>query len=167
MFSVNVRKAFFFDGQAETHVARNGGCRYSPISMHPHQEEKLQRFVRQLSVGLEESFRVIPGHPVLGAFSNSRAMFLKCCEVIERIDFRKTTGVDQAHEQIADVCSTFGLEEQRIFPMQDGPFEDLLAKVIIQWGVGNTKEQRQRRPVVLHVGDRFSQPGIGLGLFLF
>jgi hypothetical protein len=49
-------------------------------------------------------------------------MFLKSCEVIERIGIDKAAGMDQAHEQIADESSAFSFKEQRIFSMEDGPF---------------------------------------------
>ena len=81
-----------------------------------------KRFGWQLFVGFRHSVRIVPGHPVLGIFPNKTVVFLKGGEILESIDFSQAAGVDQAHEQIADESASFGLEEQRIFPMEDGPF---------------------------------------------
>jgi hypothetical protein len=69
-----------------------------------------------------ESFCVIPRHPILGIFSDTRVVSLKCCQVIERIDFSKAAGMDKPQEYIADESSALSFEEQRIFSMQDGPY---------------------------------------------
>jgi hypothetical protein len=75
---------------------------------------------------------VIPGEPVLGTFEQLRGVSLKRCQVVERVDAIKSVGVNKAHEQVTDVGSVFGFKEEGTFAMKDGPFEDLLAEVIIQ-----------------------------------
>jgi len=88
--------------------------------------------VRGGVVGFSKSFRVIPGHPILGIFSDQSVMLYQRRQIIERIDFGKAAGVDQAHEQITDESAMFGFEEQTVFPMKYGPFQNLFAAVIVQ-----------------------------------
>ena len=60
---------------------------------------------------------VIPGHPVAGVFEDRGGMFLEGHQVVERIDISQVTGMNQAHEHIADECAMFGLEEKSVFPV--------------------------------------------------
>ena len=54
-------------------------------------------------------------------------MSLKRCQVVEWVDAIESASVNEAHEQITDVGSVFGLKEEGILAMKDGPFEGLLA----------------------------------------
>ena len=114
----------FFIEQAGSlcHANRTDAGPFPPTSIQWHQENDSDRFSGQLIVGCKQSFCVIPRHPMLGIFSDTRMVFLKCCQIIERIDFSKAAGMDQTHEQIADECSAFSFKEQRIFSMENGPF---------------------------------------------
>ena len=80
---------------------------------------------------------------------------------MEGVDAVERASVNETHEQITDVGSVFGLEEERIFAMKDGPFESLLAEVIIQRCPRNSQKQGQWLPVFEHVGDGLSHGGIG------
>ena len=60
---------------------------------------------------------------------------------MERIDAVESASVNETHEQITDVSPMFGLEEERILAMEDGPLEDLFAEVIIQ-GCPGTRRNR-------------------------
>ena len=51
---------------------------------------------------------------------------------MERVDVVEGAGVNEAHEQVTDVSPMFGLKEQRILPMKNGSFEDLLTEVVVQ-----------------------------------
>ena len=79
--------------------------------------------VRGGVVGFSKSLRVIPGHPILGIFSDQSVMLYQCCQIIEWIDFGKAAGMDQAHEQITDVSPMFGFIKQRVFAMKDRLFK--------------------------------------------
>ena len=74
--------------------------------------------------------------------------------------------MDQAHEHIADECAMLGLVEERVFPVEDGLFQGLLADIVIQGRSGDSQEQGQRIPVLEHIGDGLSQAGVRLRLIL-
>ena len=46
-------------------------------------------------------------------------MLLQRFEVFKWIDLAKVAGMNQAHEQIADVRPMFGFIKQRVFAMKD------------------------------------------------
>jgi len=75
---------------------------------------------------------VIPREPALGILEQLRGVSLKSRQVMERVDAVENASVNETHKQITDVGPMFGLEEERIFAMKDGPFEGLLAEVIVQ-----------------------------------
>ena len=62
-------------------------------------------------------------------------MLLQGFEIFKWIDFAKITGMDQAHEQIADVRPMFGFIKQRIFAVKDRLFKRPLAQIIVQRGL--------------------------------
>ena len=108
-------------GQNLQLVPKGQGCNLAqPAAARPNELGRaynLPASVRGGVVGFSKSFRVIPGHPILGVFSDQSVVFLKCCQVIERIDFIKAAGMNQAHEHIADESSALRFKEQRIFSM--------------------------------------------------
>jgi hypothetical protein len=53
-------------------------------------------------------------------------------EVVEGIRPTPLAGVDEAHEEVARVGATFGLEEERILPVQDGLLERPFADIVVQ-----------------------------------
>ena len=59
-----------------------------------------------------DGFFVIPGHPLIRIAEYFSRMLLECFEIFKWIDFAKITGMDQAHEQIADVRPMFGFIKQ-------------------------------------------------------
>ena len=81
---------------------------------------------------------------------------------MERVDAVENASVNETHKQITDVRPMFGLEEERIFAMKDGPFEGLLAEVIVQRRSRNSQKQGQGLPMLEHVSDGFAHGGIGL-----
>ena len=108
-------------GQNLQLVPKGQGCNLAqPAAARPNELGRaynLPASVRGGVVGFSKSFRVIPGHPILGIFSDKTVVFLKGSEVLERIGFNQAASVDQAHEQIADESSALRFKEQRIFSM--------------------------------------------------
>ena len=123
------------------------------------------QFVGSLDSSLSD-FAVVPGHPELGAGRERVGVPLQLRQVVERVDLIQLTGVDQAHEQVADAGPVLRLVKQSIFAMQDGLLQCPLAHIVIQRGAGLTHEQRQRLPVPKHVADGAAEGRIGLGQLL-
>lgn len=93
-------------------------------------------------------------------------MFLEGHQVIEGIDAPQVAGVDQAHEHIANERAMLGFVEQTIFSMEDSLFQGLLTEVVVQGRSRDSQEQRQRIPVLEHIGNGFPQAGVRLRLLL-
>ena len=55
---------------------------------------------------------------------------------IEGVDVVEFSGVDQAHEHIADVGSTLALEVERVLAMQDHALEHSLTEVVVEGAPG-------------------------------
>jgi len=83
-------------------------------------------------------------------------------QVIEGVGPAQFAGVDQAHEQVADVGAVGRLVEQRVLAVQDGPLQGAFAQIVIQGRPGHSQEQRQPFPVLEDVRDRPAQPRVGL-----
>jgi len=62
-------------------------------------------------------------------------------QIIERVDVRKLTCVDQAHEQIADTSATLGFIEETIISMQNPFFQSALDDAAVEWSAGNAQKQ--------------------------
>ncbi len=62
------------------------------------------------------------------------------CQIVEGIDVRKLTGIDQAHKQIADTSTTLGFIEQRIPAMQNCFLQGTLNNAAVERGAGNAQE---------------------------
>ena len=71
---------------------------------------------------------IIPGHVVLGFLEQPGFVLLKHGQIEERIDLVKLAGVNEAHKEVPDVGSMFGLEEVGIFSMEDSFFQSLFTK---------------------------------------
>ena len=67
-------------------------------------------------------------------------MDLKCGKIVKGVDFGKAACMYQAHKKIADISAPLGLKEQRVFPVKDRPFKNLLTQIIVQRGVGDLKK---------------------------
>ena len=65
---------------------------------------------------------VIPGEPLSGVFEQLRGVLLKGSQVVERVDLVELAGMNEAHEEVPDVSSMFGSEEERVFAVQNRPF---------------------------------------------
>ena len=57
-------------------------------------------------------------------------MEVELSQIIERISGAELTGVDDAHEDVADVSAIFGLIEQRVLSMQDRFFQSTFAELM-------------------------------------
>ena len=77
---------------------------------------------------------VIPGEPALGIFEELRGVFLKCREVVERVDVVESASVNEAHKQIPDVSPMLSPKEQTILAMLNCPLKYLLADIVVQRG---------------------------------
>lgn len=45
------------------------------------------------------------------------AVSLQCGQVLKWVNVAEKTGVDEAHEQVADICPMLGFEKKRVFSM--------------------------------------------------
>ena len=62
--------------------------------------------------GVRHRLEVIPGEPLPGILEQLRGVLLKGRQVIERVDAVEPAGMNEAHEQVPDVSSMFGPEEE-------------------------------------------------------
>ena len=72
---------------------------------------------------LRESLGAVPGQPLLGVACDGLAVALHGHEVVERVGGAQLCGVDQAHEDVANVGAVLGLVEQRVLAVHDGPLQ--------------------------------------------
>ena len=64
--------------------------------------------------GVRESLAKVPWHPLRGAQGEFPGMALQLDQVVERVDAAQLAGVDQAHEQIADLGAVQRAIKQRV-----------------------------------------------------
>jgi hypothetical protein len=69
-------------------------------------------------------------HPLAGLAGEMICILLQDRQVLECIDIREFTGMDQAHKEIADARTTFGFEEETAFPMQNRSLQCALDNVM-------------------------------------
>ena len=91
-------------------------------------------------------------------------MPLQLGEIVEGIGAIQFAGMDQAHEQIADVSAVFGFIEQGVLAVKDRPLQTSFADVVVQRCAGLAQKQGQPVPVLEQVGDRLAQTGVRLNL---
>ena len=60
-----------------------------------------------------------PRQPVGGVLEDLGRMLLQGGQVFKGVYFLQVAGVNQAHEQVADISPVLGFVEQRVFPMQN------------------------------------------------
>jgi hypothetical protein len=94
---------------------------------------------------------IVPGHVVVGSLEQPGFVFLKHARIVERIDPIELASMNEAHEQVPDVGAMFGLKEVGILSMQDGLFDSLFAKIVVQWRSRHSEEQGQGLPVLEHI----------------
>jgi len=87
-------------------------------------------------------------------------------QVIERISARELAGVDETHEDVAEVGAIWGLIEQRVFAMQDCFFQGTFAEVVVQRCSSFPQKQCEAIATVGHVGNRRAQAGVRLDAVL-
>jgi hypothetical protein len=80
--------------------------------------------------GRLDGLPVIPRQPSGRVFGRLGSVSLEGHQVVERIDPIQLAGVDEAHENVADVRSVERLEAQGIFPMKDGHLQSALDDVM-------------------------------------
>jgi hypothetical protein len=89
---------------------------------------------------------VFPGHPLGGSGGHLLAAAQERDQVIERLDVVEFGGVDQAHEDVADVRTVERLVEERVLSAKDGLLQQSpFATVVVSAGLA--KEERQLLPV--------------------
>ncbi len=59
-------------------------------------------------------------------------MPLQLGQIVERVGATELVGVDQAHEQIADVSAVLGFIKESVLAMKDGFLQGSFASVIVQ-----------------------------------
>ena len=75
---------------------------------------------------------VVPRQPILGISEHFMRMPLKGHEVIERVDLGHSTGLDEAHEEIAYVCPVQGAVKEAVFTMPDCHFQGSFGNIVVQ-----------------------------------
>src|SRR5438128_991317 len=73
----------------------------------------------EASMRLASVSLVVPRHPLRGLAGEPIGVPMQDGQIVEWIDVRKLTRVDQTHEQIADASTTLGFIEQGISAMQN------------------------------------------------
>jgi hypothetical protein len=78
------------------------------------------RLGRRVGTGTRSCGRglVVSRHPVGGVFCDCGGVALECEEVVERGDMIQFSGVDQAHEDVADVRAVQGTAPSDTVPDQ-------------------------------------------------
>jgi len=122
-----------------------------------------QRSGRRIGAGTQSGERVavVPGHPLPRLRFELGWVALELDEVVEGIDLGQFGGVDQAHEQVADIGAVLGLIEQGVLAVQDGLLEHPFTDIIVERGAGLAQEQRELRPVLAQV--LTAPPSVELG----
>jgi len=64
-----------------------------------------------------QSLAIVPGHPFRGAGGQFPGVALQLDQVVEGVGSAQLAGVDQAHEQIADLGPVQSAVEEGIFSM--------------------------------------------------
>ena len=95
---------------------------------------------------------VVPWQPRGGVVGDLDVVALQRDQVFKRILAVELGGVDQAHEDVADMGAVLRLEEHGVLAVQDGLLQCPLADIVIQRSSGHTQEQGQGLPV-LRTGD--------------
>lgn len=70
---------------------------------------------------------VVPGHLFLGVFFAEDRVAQEGDEVLEGVGVVEFGGVDEVHEDIADMGAVLGFVEQGVLTVKDGAFEDPFA----------------------------------------
>jgi hypothetical protein len=73
-----------------------------------------------------------PGHPLRRRLLQLLGVPLQLIQIVERIGSIQLAGVNQAHEQIAYLCSIASLVKQGVLAMQDGLLQCPLTDIVIQ-----------------------------------
>ena len=83
-------------------------------------------------------------------------------EIVQGVGGAEPTGVDQAHEQVAQPGAVLRLVAERVFPVEDGHLQGAFADIIIQGRARLAEEQGERFPVLDHIMEGLAQTGVGL-----
>ena len=68
------------------------------------------------------------------------------CKIIEGILPAQATGLNDAHEEVADFCAIHRFIEQGVVAVSDRGFQNSLTDVVIERGARLVQEQRQLIP---------------------
>ena len=74
--------------------------------------------------------------------------------------------MNQAHEQVTDICPVLGFIEERIFSVHNCHLKGIFTNIIIQRGFFNSEKERQGLPMVEHIVDRLAQTGVWFDFFV-
>ena len=86
-------------------------------------------------------------------------MMVQGHEVVEGIDAIELAGVDQAHEEVADLGSVERFVTQGVSPVEDRRFQSPFADIIVR--VLGISEAGQGLPMVEHVAMALPSPELG------
>ena len=87
-------------------------------------------------------------------------------QIVERVGATELAGVDQAHEEIADMSAVLGFVKKGVLAMKDGFLQGYFANIVVQWCPCCTQKQGEPVPVILHVCDGLSEAGVRLDQIL-
>ena len=90
-------------------------------------------------------------------------MALERHQIFEGIDLVQLAGMDQRHENVADLGPASRFVEEGITTVQDGHLEASFDRVIVQWSPWNGEETGQRRPALEHVIDGLAERPFRVG----
>jgi hypothetical protein len=121
------------------------------------------RPLRMNSIGMQGGDRlgVFPREPLGWVCFHRGGMTLENGQVIERVDPVEPAGVDQAHEEVTHPGSVLRFVTEGVFSVEDRHLQGPFADVVGEGRSGHAQEQGQWLPVIEHVLNGFSQPGVG------
>ena len=73
---------------------------------------------------------VQPWHPLAGFSRQLGCVFLQLCQKVKRVCPAQLAGVDEAHEEVANLRAVHRFIEQRVLAMQYDTFQGTLTKVM-------------------------------------
>ena len=110
---------------------------------------------------------IVPRHPRGGSVAEFVGILSESGQIVEGIDARETTGMDQTHEQLPHVCALFGFVEEGIGAVPDRHFQRSFAQIIVEGSCGHTQEERQGFPMFKLIAQGLAEIAVRFHLLSF
>src|SRR5580704_5758041 len=81
-------------------------------------------------IGVCQSLAIVPRHPFRGPGGQLPGVALQLDQVVEGVGSTQLAGVDQAHEQIADLRPVQGAVKQGVLAMENGTLQGLSTRLL-------------------------------------